>query len=200
MLEIKIKAKGRRYVSPEGLKEVFGPRRARQELGDMIEALLLQMDMIDGDPDFENDTSDFEPGGDELGDPAWCEWHTLTGMRRKSGELNAKPIDEWRGMIGEDEEEDDPREANGDEHDTNGDEGDTNNAEDEVLAGAALQYRASGPGCAITDPPELTAIESVYRGSANLPWYDDDDEPRLAAVAWPAQRPAYFYRPPANLN
>jgi hypothetical protein len=105
MLEVKIQAKGRRYVAPADLREIVGAERAREKLADAIEALVAQLDIMDGDPDLEEDTSDFELSGDEKGDPAWCEWHTLPAVTCRRGALNGKTLDDWRGMVLEDEEE-----------------------------------------------------------------------------------------------
>ncbi|MBB4858235.1 hypothetical protein HNO88_001554 [Novosphingobium chloroacetimidivorans] len=110
MLEVKIKAAGRRYVAPGDLRRALGADRAREKLADAIEALVTQLDLIDGDPDFENDTSDYELSGDEHGDPAWCEWHTLSASRRRAGELNGKLIHPARGVMLEDVEDCDPAE------------------------------------------------------------------------------------------
>jgi len=197
MLELRIKASNRRYVAPERLKAEFGARRARYELGSMIEALMLQLDMIDGDPDLENDTSDFENSGDELGDPAYCEWDTLSAPTRRAEALNAKPIHPMHGMIHEDEEEDDAPEED-DPRESDGDDKDTSNAEDEVFAGQL--WGVNGPGCELSDPPELAKAEGIYQGLGRPPWDHDDDEPRVVPNLWPAVRDAAFYRPPANLN
>ena len=48
MLQMKIKA-GRRSVMPGDLPSILGAQRAYREIGDMVEALLTQMDMLAGD-------------------------------------------------------------------------------------------------------------------------------------------------------
>lgn len=196
MLELKIKTDGRRYVYPAELRHRLGADRARQELGDMVEHLLLQLDMIDGDPDFEEDDAEDSfvlseraakiatlcPEHDiEQDAAAYAEWHTLRGPQKKGQCLATQH---------EDDEDSDPREEDDDSGQC---------TEDEVSSGGR-HYMPSGPGCELSDPPELTAIEGVYHGGARPPWYDDDDEPRLASTAWPAVRDAGFYRPAANLN
>lgn len=165
MLEVKIKAAGRRYVAPQELRRSLGAERAREKLADAIEALVTQLDLIDGDPDFENDTSDYELTGDEHGDPAWCEWTSLSPATRHGGALNAKPLID-RGVMLEDVEDCDPPEdddedccrageddasafsqgqkmgfgwchsANDPDTEYSGDEKDTDNAEDEHKSSA----------------------------------------------------------------
>lgn len=69
MLEMKIKA-GRRSVVPGDLPSILGARRAYRELGDMVEALIAQMDMMAGDCDLEED--DLDQGVDDLGEGGFC--------------------------------------------------------------------------------------------------------------------------------
>lgn len=58
MLQMKIKT-GRRSVVPGDLPSILGARRAYRELGDMVEALIAQMDMLAGDCDLEDDGPEF---------------------------------------------------------------------------------------------------------------------------------------------
>lgn len=139
MLEMKIKAEGRRYVYPAELRHRLGPDRARQELGTIVDFLILQLDMIDGDPDFENDTSDVELSGDEMGDPAYAEWHTLRGPERKRGSLLAS--------MHEDDEDCDPL-----EEDDPAEEDDESGQCDEDGINTNLHAEcAPGAGCTISD-------------------------------------------------
>ncbi len=199
MLEVKIKAAGRRYVAPADLRAALGAERARERLADAIEALLVQLDMIDGDPDLEaDDTEDsfelsasaqsiaiaYPPCDIEQDSGSWTEWHTR-GRRKDDPGVSGR-----HGLLHEDDEDDDPREEDDDSGQC---------TEDEISSGGR-HYIPRGPGCEISDPSELTSIEGVYHGGARPPWYDDDDEPRLASVTWPAVRDAGFYRPHANSN
>jgi hypothetical protein len=93
MLELKVRA-GRRSVAPEALPAILGARRAYEELGDLVEMLIAQMDILVGDPDL-------EPNGDEQ-DTSFVEWHT-----RGSHKLTAAGF-ELFDAAGEDGEDDDP--------------------------------------------------------------------------------------------
>lgn len=193
MLELKIKAGGS-YLAPRELRRKLGAERAREELGDMIEALVMQLDLIDGDPDLENDRSDYEHSGDELGDPSWCEWHTLPASTRRAGKINTKQLDPRRASPHEDEELDDWPE----EDDPSG-----QSDEDGINTGGRPRHGWEGPlgpGCPISDPADLTKPESLYQGAGGVQWDHDDDEPRVVPNVWAAERDAYFYRPPANMN
>lgn len=98
--------------------------------------LIERLDLTDGDPDDETDDPDLEPIGDEA-DGAWIEWNTMRGSQKRGP--NILPT------YNEDDEDDDPREANGDE--TDGDF-----AEDEFAA--RFRISPGGPGCVISDPDE----------------------------------------------
>jgi hypothetical protein len=63
MLELKVRA-GRRSVAPEALPALLGAQRAYYELGDMVEALIAQMDALEGDPDLEPEEDRCEAGDD----------------------------------------------------------------------------------------------------------------------------------------
>lgn len=65
-----------------------------------IEVLVGLLDLIDGDPD-EEDNGDDEPTGDEE-DAAWIEWSTMRGSQK--GGPNILPT------YNEDDEDDDPAE------------------------------------------------------------------------------------------
>ena len=69
MLEMKIKT-GRRSVVPGDLPSILGARRAYRELGDMVEALIAQMDMLAGDCDLEDD--DLDQSVDDWGEAGDC--------------------------------------------------------------------------------------------------------------------------------
>ncbi|MFT4055208.1 MAG: hypothetical protein QM681_11940 [Novosphingobium sp.] len=169
MLELKIKA-GRRYVQPSDLASRFGAARALEELGDMIEYLIAQVDMIEGDPD-EECNGDLEPDDDAKGDPSWPEWHTLS---HKLSARGATPMGHtpWGGISHEDDEDDDAAE----EDDPSGqcDEDGVN-----TVLGA---LRGDGPGCEISDPDQ--AVDDVgcdEEGGDMLPVLDwrahDQTEP-----------------------
>lgn len=141
------------------------------------------MDLIDGDPDFEADTSDFELSGDEQGDPAWCEWTSLPSATQRSGSLNAKPVKD-QGVMPEDVEDCDPAEdddedccrageddatvfsrghqigfsgdraASDPDCEPSGDELDTGDGEDECLSLNATRWLIPTVGCEIGDPGE----------------------------------------------
>ena len=144
------------------------------DIATAVDMFIERLDKLDGDPDL-------EPKGDEVdgvfaeddfcthnlvypgagcpvadgncatgagaGDPSWPEWqtrgrHKVTG---RGAEAETHNIDGWQHD--EDDEDDDPVEANGDERETG-------NAEDEGLAGSALQWRDRGSGCPIADPAD----------------------------------------------
>lgn len=71
MLQMKIKT-GRRSVVPGDLPSILGARRAYRELGDMVEALIAQMDMLAGDCDMEDDDPDH--GADDMGEQQTLDW------------------------------------------------------------------------------------------------------------------------------
>ncbi len=139
MLELRIKH-GRKHVPLIDLPAYLGHATAAREIGDTVEGLIAFLDELGGDPDLE-DGGDTEPSGDEYGDPAYCEWDTLPASRRKAGHLNGANIDPMRGMILEDEEEDDAPE----EDDHSG-----QCTEDEISTG--IVFGKGSPGCSISDP------------------------------------------------
>jgi hypothetical protein len=117
MLEVKIKARGGRYVAPEGLRAALGTERARERLADAIEALVTQLDMIDGDPDLEeSDAEDsfvvpYNAASTAIQHPAcdidvdagsWTEWHTRGRHKDQLGDINC-----GGQLAHEDDEEDD---------------------------------------------------------------------------------------------
>lgn len=140
MLDLKIKS-GRRYVGPADLVRVLGFERALMELGDMVEALIAQIDIIEGDPDVECN-GDLEPDDDAKGDPSWPEWHTLS---HKLSARGATPMGHtpWGGISHEDDEDDDAAE----EDDPSG-----QCDEDGVNTVLAHTIAYDGPGCEISDP------------------------------------------------
>lgn len=159
MLEVKIKAAGRRYVAPEGLRAALGAQRAREKLADAIEALLLQMDLIDGDPDFEEDDLEDSfllsdrargiaakcPAHDvEQDQGSWTEWHTRGRHKNSLGNVTANGH-----ILHEDAEDDDAAE----EDDHSG-----QCTEDEISTGLGHWGYGTGlsnsPGCEISDPGE----------------------------------------------
>lgn len=157
MLELKIKAAGRRYVAPEGLRKALGAERAREKLADAIEALIAQMDLIDSDPDFEEDDLEdsFQlserassiattcPAHDvEQDSGSWTEWHTRGRHKDSLGNVAANGR-----ILHEDAEEDDAPE----EDDHSG-----QCTEDEISSGLGhwgyTIGTSHGPGCTISDP------------------------------------------------
>jgi hypothetical protein len=132
MLELKIK-QGRKHVPIFDLPAYLGRDDARREIGDTVEGLIAFLDELGGDPDLE-DGGDDELTGDEMGDPAYAEWHTLRGPEKKRGSLLASTH--------EDDEDDDP----GEEDDDSG-----QCDEDGINTGhGGLTWQ--GPGCEISDP------------------------------------------------
>jgi len=130
---------------------------SRADIGAVIDASIAALDARDGDPELEDDRSDFEPVEIFQGDPSWCEWHTLPAAIRRAGSLNSKPLDSWRTHILEDEEDEDQDEIDGDE-------ADHGNGEDEV--GNERPWACSGPGCILSDAGEPE--------TPDLPAYDLD--------------------------
>ena len=127
MLEMKIRA-GTRYVGAAQLVHTIGAARALEKLSDMVEALIAQIDMIEGDPDLEEtdaeDAFAFSslalhfargPGclASDAGDIGWQEWHARN--RHKVDAYGGEPMPKgpWGNIGQEDDEDDDPRE----EHD-----------------------------------------------------------------------------------
>lgn len=159
MLELKIKA-GSRYVAPHALREAIGTERALREIGDMIEYLMAELDMIEGDPELECN-GDLEPDGDGQGDIAWIEWSGRAGRHHGPHETMAwRP---WSGLMHEDDEEDDPS-------------GQCD--EDGVNTSVALLKADVGPGCEISDVDMAVDDRGCdEEGGEPLPildWREDD--------------------------
>lgn len=144
MLEMKIQTGLRRYVAPADLPRVMGAARALAELGEMIDHLIAQVDMIEGDADLEEcDVEDsFVMSGDAIrfakgcgagcpvadaADPAFPEWHTMRGASKGQ----PMPV-----MHHDDDEDDDPS-------------GQCD--EDGVNTSLAFLWERGGAGCAISD-------------------------------------------------
>lgn len=172
MLELRIKTASRRYVAPADLPHVLGHQRALAELGDMVEALIAQMDMLDGDPDLEEtDAEDsfafsaralgwalMEGAGCAIGDGdtvAYPEWQTLQG-KAKGAQM---PISH-----NEDDEEDDPHGVCD---------------EDGVNTCLGMLRAGPGAGCDISEPDH--GIDDVNHdgdeGLAVLSWGMNQEEP-----------------------
>ncbi|MFZ2996271.1 hypothetical protein [Sphingobium sp.] len=158
MLQMKIKA-GRRTVVPGDLPSILGAQRAYREIGDMVDALIAQMDMLAGDCEMEDGDDDHCAAGDDTGsalrvtqhhDPrddddcetSYAEWHTLHPSRRSAGAIDGRMLNEWEA--GHDDDEDDGT------LEGNGDEQDGNMAEDDFML-----HAGSGPGCDLSDPGGL---------------------------------------------
>lgn len=98
-----------------------------------IEVLVGLLDLIDGNPD-EEDNGDDEPTGDEE-DAAWIEWNQMRGGQKGRPNILAGH---------EDDEDADP----GEEDDPSG-----QCDEDGINTNLTAQW-ASRPGCSISDPEE----------------------------------------------
>lgn len=149
------------------LPSILGKRKAYQEIGDQIDALIAFSDQLAGDPDLEDDDPDTEHDGrepdcDGQGDRAWAEWDTRGRHKLQSDHETIRGRDGWTPH--EDDEDDDPLEANGDEHDTG-------NAEDDELAGSGVLARhgviSRGPGCPISDP-DMAADDLAVDGDEGV--------------------------------
>lgn len=163
MLQMKIKT-GRRSVVPGDLPSILGAQRAYREIGDMVEALITQMDMLAGDCDLEDcegqtaidwcgrllpaayvpetQDDDREPD-DDAADMSWTEWHTRGRYKQTASGAEQEPFSPGYGFqLHEDSEQDDAPEDDGDAEDGSG-------AEDEPVA--AFAFYGTGPGCAIAD-------------------------------------------------
>lgn len=86
MLEIQIKASGR-HVAPRDLAALLGPERAYEEIGDMIEALIAQMDLLTGDCDIEDDdpAEDDDPSGQCDEDDVNTAWERVDWQAKGAG-------------------------------------------------------------------------------------------------------------------
>lgn len=159
MLQMKIKA-GRRNVLPGDLPAILGAQRAYREIGDMIDVLIAQMDLLAGDCDLEDDDNDccsareddaeWFSGGGEMGlindhpsaDDDWemtyAEWHTLGGSRRRAGNFDGKPLEANFGRMDHDDDEDSDPAGVFDEDDHSG--------------WRSPPRGIAGAGCTISDP------------------------------------------------
>jgi hypothetical protein len=144
MLELKVKH-GRKHVPLFDLPAYLGRDVTRAEIGDTIDSLMAFLDDLVGDPDLENDRSDFEPNGDELGDQAWIEWNARG--KNKEGQFGGERVgrDNHGNMLHEDDEDEDPREEDDDSGQCDEDGINTANGWIE-----SINCRA-GPGCEISD-------------------------------------------------
>ena len=166
MLEFKIKTGPRRYVAPHDLRKAVGDERALLEIGYMIEYLMAELDMIDGDPDLECN-GDAELSGDEHGDPSWPEWQSLPGATRRLGGLTPKSLDLMRGTVHEDDEDDDPAEEDDDS-------GDIAN-EDGPEGWRPHQQSGFGPGCPIADS-DRDGDSAGHDPLPILDWREEDQD------------------------
>jgi hypothetical protein len=97
-----------------------------------------------GDCGMSVDVEDSERDGTDEGDVSWTEFHSR-GRQKLQRDHEPVRLGIDGHIVHEDDEDDDPREENGDERDgTNG--------EDELLTAGALYYAERGPGCPIADP------------------------------------------------
>lgn len=99
-----------------------------------IEVLVGLLDLIDGNPD-EEENGDHEASDGDDGDQAYVEWQTMRGSQKGGPNILAGH---------EDDEEDDP----GEEDDPSG-----QCDEDGINTNLTAQW-ASRPGCSISDPDE----------------------------------------------
>lgn len=98
----------------------------RDDLGAAIEVLVSLLDIWDGEPDRE-DNGDREPTGDDQGDQAWIEWHTMRGAQKRGHNLLAGE---------EDVENDDP----------------AGQYDEDSYTGPKPHDLEQGAGCPIADP------------------------------------------------
>lgn len=165
-----VESRARRRTRRSEAERAEAQRRARQarfaklidqfeadEIEAAVEGLIVMLDRREGDPDLE-EGGDLELSGDEHGDPSWTEWHQRGGLGKRRGtETIGSPV------AREDEEDDDPREANGDEEDTSF-------AEDEATRGD------HGPGCPLSDPGEPGSVMEGHTNGVNFIADDDHEE------------------------
>jgi len=90
MLDIKIIADGRSARLYE-LPAVLGPYRAKAEIGELIEALIMQLDEMDGDVDMEPDF-DIDSAHDDGCGEIWVQGCRLWGSAEEEGHMQMKPI------------------------------------------------------------------------------------------------------------
>ena len=113
-------------------------RHGPREIADAIEILVDVLDMMGGDPDIELNGDEQDANGDELGDQAWVEWHTMRGASKRGPNILAGQ---------EDDEDDDP--AEDDDPDGQMDEDGCNTGDGKFyLHGVVMP----GAGCPISDP------------------------------------------------
>lgn len=127
-------------------------RHSPQEIADAIEILVDVLDMMGGDPEAE-DNGDTEYNGDDRGDQAWIEWHTMRGASKRGTNILAGQ---------EDDEDDDPAE----DDDPNGQQD-----EDGVNTGNGRHYLhgfgAQGAGCPISDPDQDNDYSTIPGGGSD---------------------------------
>jgi hypothetical protein len=114
-------------------------------VAEAVDRLIDLLDRRAGDTDLE-EIDEREPDCDGKGDVAWPEWHTRGRQKvvdRLAGFHEPMPQHAGVGMAQEDDEDDDPREDNGDERDGNRSE------EDFMVHNT---YYPQGPGCPVSDP------------------------------------------------
>lgn len=127
MLEIAIQAAGR-SVTLGDLPSILGARRAYEEIGDMVEALIAQMDILAGDTDLEE--TDAEDAF----------WLSPMALGFDAGRGPGCEISDPDNCLYDEDEEDDPS-GQMDEDDCNTGDGKL------YLHGTAYH----GPGCLIGD-------------------------------------------------
>ena len=197
MLQLRIK-QGRRHIPLYALPDALGRREAVNELGDQIDALISFLDTLQGDVDLEDGEAgsqfvddrgnplfppdrvpigqdeDREPDEDALGDIGWLEWHTRGSRKTDAHGTERMARDRDHGLLHEDMEDDDPREANGDEADTQG-------GEDELLTRTDRDLSMAGPGCPISEPGggNVDDVPHDYEREVQLVYGVDQTEPPL---------------------
>lgn len=132
----------------------------RDQLAGFIAVAIDLLDFADGDPDVEPNGDEEDSDGDERGDPAWIEWHTMRGSQKGGHNLLAGQ---------EDDEDDDPAEE----------DDDSGQCDEDGINTSGGQFRSSGPGCEISDP----GGEGAYGEVAELsPDYGIDQTECLPAA------------------
>lgn len=109
----------------------------RKSLEAFLSIAIDLLDLIDGDPDLEDSNDREAHDGDDQGDIAWIEWHTMRGSQKRGPNI----------LAGQEDDEDDDA-AEQDDHEGQCDEDGVNTAFDYVR----FTYGASGPGCMLSDP------------------------------------------------
>lgn len=104
----------------------------RDQLAGFIAVAIDLLDLAAGDPDVEPNGDEEDSDGDERGDPAWIEWHTMRGSQKGGHNLLAGQ---------EDDEEDDAPE----EDDPHG------QCDEDGINTYFIGRWNEGPGCTISD-------------------------------------------------